>query len=180
MTVEEFLALPDDPDLDRELIRGELREQETTVRSRNHTRTESRIVAILERHMEDVGVPSEVNSGEVGVILDTMRSAVGVDVAVIPASVVREQDDTTRLIRGVPLIAVEILSESDTVGAVQDKVDLYIEAGVKLVWVADPRQRCVAAHVAGRPVRVYSGDDLIDAEPALEGFSIRVRKLFER
>ena len=36
MTVEEFLALPDDPNVRRELIHGELREDTVTTRNPRH------------------------------------------------------------------------------------------------------------------------------------------------
>ena len=180
MTVEDFLALPDDPNLDRELIRGELKERPMTVRSRMHSRTEGRIVQRLNNFCDEKDIPFEAASGEAGVILDEEKSGVGVDVVCCATEVLDARDTTTRLIRGVPLIAVEILSESDKIGDVADKVDLYLDAGVPLVWVVDPRHRSVAAHVAGRPVRVYSGEDTIDAAPALEDFSVPVRKLFER
>ena len=42
MTMEEMLALPDDG-FDRELIRGELREEPTTFKDRHRSRTETRI-----------------------------------------------------------------------------------------------------------------------------------------
>jgi hypothetical protein len=43
MTAEEFLALPEDG-IDRELIRGELRERGMTYRNRFHSKVEANIV----------------------------------------------------------------------------------------------------------------------------------------
>ena len=43
MTVEEFLAIPDDENIERDLIRGEVKERVMTRRSRRHARTEARI-----------------------------------------------------------------------------------------------------------------------------------------
>ena len=49
MTTEELLALPADESVERELIRGVLRERPMTRRNRRHSRTESKVVAILDR-----------------------------------------------------------------------------------------------------------------------------------
>ena len=51
MTAEEFLALPDDG-IDRELIRGELRERAMTVRNRFHSSTEARIAHVLDNWLD--------------------------------------------------------------------------------------------------------------------------------
>ena len=42
MTIEEFLALPDDG-VERDLIRGKLRESDVTRRNRRHSRCEARL-----------------------------------------------------------------------------------------------------------------------------------------
>ena len=180
MTVDEFLALPDDPAVDRELIYGQLKEQPMTVRGRRHAKTEGRIVQRLNNFFDRADVAIEAASGEAGVILEASQSSVGVDVVCCTSELLSSQDGSTRLIRGVPLLAVEILSESDTFGDVVAKVQLYLDAGVPLVWVADPVHQSIAAYVRDRTVKNYSGEDVITPYPAFEGFSLPVRQLFER
>ena len=46
MTAEEFLALPDDG-MERDLIRGEIREKPMTRRNRDHSGVEAKIAALL-------------------------------------------------------------------------------------------------------------------------------------
>ncbi len=46
MTVEEMLALPDDG-MERELIRGELRQRPVTRRNRRHSSVEARVAKFL-------------------------------------------------------------------------------------------------------------------------------------
>ena len=178
MTVEEFLELPDDDGVDRELIRGVLKERPMTMRARTHFFTESKIVSRLDQHIEEAEIDALVGSGEAGVVFDEQHSGVGIDVVVVAKSLVAEQDERTRMLFGVPLMTVEILSESDKVGEVYDKVQLYLEAGVQLAWVADPRQRTITAYRAGEPPKFFSGDDVVDAEPVLPGFGVEVGRLF--
>ncbi len=40
-----------------------------------------------------------------------------------------------------PLLCIEILSRSDTVSQVNERVQDYLEFGVPVVWVVDPRER---------------------------------------
>src|SRR2546423_1455402 len=154
MTTEELLALPDDG-VERWLIRGELREKHPppegppmTVRNRFHSRVMMLVghllLSWLERQPEPRG---QVLGGEAGVRLQrTPDSTVGVDVVYVSAEVVARQTDDTTLIDGVPILAVEILSPSDTVEEIDEKVDSYLAAGVALVWVIDPHDRTVTVY----------------------------------
>jgi len=54
-------------------------------------------------------------------------------------------------IRVAPRLAVEVLSPNDRYGEVQDKVLLYLKAGVHVVWVIDPLVRNVTVYRPGRP-----------------------------
>ena len=66
MTVEEFLALPDDG-IDRELIRGKVKEYGMTIRNRFHSTTEAMIVYFLLAWLEGQPEPKGfVASGESG------------------------------------------------------------------------------------------------------------------
>ncbi len=51
MTTEELLELPEDG-VDRELVRGELRERPMTVRNRRHSRVEARVTSALDSWLE--------------------------------------------------------------------------------------------------------------------------------
>jgi len=45
-----------------------------------------------------------------------------------------------------PLIAIEILSKDDRVSAMQERIDDYLNFGVRYVWVIDPRTHRAWAH----------------------------------
>jgi Uma2 family endonuclease len=68
ITLQEFLALPDD--MDRELIRGEVRERPMTKRNRFHASAEATLARIIGNWAAVQPAPhGKVYSGEVGCIL---------------------------------------------------------------------------------------------------------------
>lgn len=179
MTAEEFLALPDNDGVDRELIRGELREKPMTYRNRRHSRTQVRISTALDIWLDTQPEPhGEVVGGEAGFLLpgdpDTI---VGIDVAYVATEVASRNPDGV-VFEGPPTLAVEILSPSDTHEDVEDKVALYFSAGVPLVWIVNPRARTVEARRPdAEPVTFNASHDLT-AEPHLPGFRVPLAKLF--
>ncbi len=78
----------------------------------------------------------------------------------------------------VPDLAVEILSPTDSREDAEDKADLYLADGVKLVWVVDPKRRTV---------RVYEGETLtrlndtktLTGGAVLPGFELNLREFFD-
>ncbi len=178
MTVEEFLALPDDG-TDRELIRGELREQPKTVRNRFHSESMCSVGWLLANWAIGQQVRPRIVSGEAGFILRTEpHTVVGIDVAVVSAETMARQTDETALIDGVPLLAVEILSPSDTMEAIHEKEQLYLECGVPLIWVVDPFDRTVKVREQGEPPRLFNEQQVLTADPHLPGFQVAVKDLF--
>jgi Uma2 family endonuclease len=49
-----------------------------------------------------------------------------------------------------PDLAVEILSPSNTMSEMQEKVIDYLDAGTRQVWVVDPGSRCKVSKLFGR------------------------------
>ena len=77
------------------------------------------------------------------------------------------------------VLAVEVLSPSDTHEDVTAKVDQYLAVGVPLVWIVDPHFRTVTVHRPGQQPDFFTTDDDLTAEPHLPGFQIAVRRFFE-
>jgi Uma2 family endonuclease len=181
MTVEEFLALPDDG-IDRDLINGIVREwgPRMTRRSRKHSRAEVRISHLLESWLERQPEPrGAVHAGEAGCILTRDPDViVGIDVAYISADLAAQPGDETTMINGVPTLAVEILSPSNTQEEIDEKVDAYRHAGVPIVWVVNPRRRTVEVLQAGAEPQLFNVTQELTAEPHLPGFRVRVADIF--
>jgi Uma2 family endonuclease len=180
MTIEEFLSLPDDG-TDRELIRGVLIEKPMTYRNRVHSEALSEVI----RRLGNWAVESSqvrrhrVLSGEAGFLLRrTPNTIVGIDVAVVAPEVMARQTDDTSLIDGAPLLAVEILSPSDTLQEIHTKTQLYLAAGVLVVWIIDPYDRTVQVYRPGQPPVLFNEQQQLCGAPELPGFEVAVNELF--
>jgi Uma2 family endonuclease len=77
-----------------------------------------------------------------------------------------------------PDLAVEVLSKSNTPAEIKRKLGEYFGAGVRLVWVVDPKKRTVRVHTsAARSVLLKEGQSL-DGGDVLPGFRLSLREIF--
>lgn len=179
ITVEQFLAMPDDG-IERDLIRGELREKPMTRRNRWHARTETRIAQALANWRDEQPSPrGDVLSGEVGCILRRdPDTTVGVDVVYISPETKAGQSDKTTLVEGVPVVAVEIISPSDKQEEIDEKVSEYLDCGVGQVWVVHPRFQTLTVYRSDHAPVMYNVQQTLNAEPHLPGFSLPLARVF--
>jgi Uma2 family endonuclease len=179
MTTEDLLALPENG-FKRWLIRGHLRERPMTARNRFHSRIMTRTAKFLDNWLDLQPQPhGSVLCGEVGVRLArNPDTTVGVDVIYIAADVAAQDADGTTLIDGVPVLAVEILSPSDTQEQIEEKVDDYLLAGVQLVWVIDPHDRTVTIYRPNQAPELVNIHQELSGEPHLPGFRVPVAAIF--
>jgi len=178
MTTEELLALPEDG-VDRDLIRGQLREKPMTRRNRWHSRLEARIVYFLESWLDTQPEPrGQVVSGEAGFRLRRdPDSTVGIDVAYVSAEVAARNPDDVYF-DGPPVLAVEILSPSDEQEEIDEKVELYLETGVAVIWIVNPRLKTVSVYGPGADPEMFNVRHELTAEPHLPGFRVKVARIF--
>lgn len=179
MTAEEFLALPDDGK-ERWLIRGHLRQKDDamTYRNRLHTWVEAKIAYHLNLWLQGQPRPhGAVHSGEVGCRL-TADTVVGIDAAFFSAATVGRQSDETTLIEGAPVLAVEVLSPSDKVEEINEKITAYISHGAALVWIIDPYLRTVQVHRPKSPPEMFNVTQSLSGGEVLPGLRIEVADLF--
>lgn len=76
-----------------------------------------------------------------------------------------------------PDLAVEVLSPDDRERAVLDKVGDYLEAGVRLVWVIDPRSKSALVYRSLTEVRTVNEGGELDGEGVVPGFRCRLAEL---
>lgn len=72
--------------------------------------------------------------------------------------VTRTGDEFERYITRPPLIAVEILSPEDTLGAMRDKAAEYRSFGVEHIWIIDPEPRIVYCYTENGLEEVKTGE----------------------
>jgi Uma2 family endonuclease len=179
MTTEQWLALPDDG-VERWLINGELREAGMTKRNWTHSNVMGILAQLLNNWKDHLPAPhGRVLVGEAGVRLRrNPDSTVGVDVAYVQPTLIPTPDSESTIIEGAPLLMVEILSPSDVQKDIDEKIDLYLENGVKLVWIVDPHDRTVTAYEAAKPPVLFNVAQELTGEPWLPGFRAPVKSLF--
>jgi Uma2 family endonuclease len=74
--------------------------------------------------------------------------------------------------------AIEVLSPGDTVLELEEKIEEYLNAGVRLVWVVNPQTKVVKVHVQGRPIEEYRSTDELTGGDVMPGFRCQVSSLF--
>jgi Uma2 family endonuclease len=76
-----------------------------------------------------------------------------------------------------PDLAVEVLSPHDRPRYVLDKVGEYLEAGVRLIWVIDPRKQRAVVYRSLSDVRELGPESVLDGDDVLPGFRCALRDL---
>ncbi len=78
-----------------------------------------------------------------------------------------------------PDLAVEVVSPDDRANEIDDKVQLYLRYGVRMVVVVYPSSKSVVVH---RPDQMYrlKAEDTLDLGDVLPGFTLKVSGIFPR
>ena len=78
----------------------------------------------------------------------------------------------------VPDLAVEVISPNDRYHEVEEKVDEYLQAGVRLVWVVHPQKKTIRIHRANGTMQDLHLADELSGEDVLVGFRCPVSEVF--
>ena len=180
MTAEEFLALPENEQAERWLLRGKLIERPMTRRNFSHSRTEAKLAYVLNKWLDQQPAPrGMVVSGEAGFRLSRNPDfLVGIDVAYLSAEQLAATPKNASLVEGPPVLAVEILSPSDRNDDVTDKIEGYLEAGVKIVWRVEPVLGLVTVFRPDAEPEGLNVNGSLDGGLHLPGFRVSVAEIF--
>lgn len=156
-----------------ELIKGELRPMAPT--GEDHGFVAANIVGFLVAHVRPKRL-GRVYSSETGfrVELDP-ETVMAPDAAFVQKSRVVP---SRKFYQGAPDLAVEVISPSESHTAVEEKVQAYLEGGVRAVVVVNPIQQTVALWRAPKQVSLLGQGDTLDLSDVVEGFRIAVDELF--
>jgi Uma2 family endonuclease len=77
-----------------------------------------------------------------------------------------------------PDLVAEVVSPNASKREVRDKAWMWLNHGVRLVWIVDPATRTVDVYRPGRPVSTLGEDTTLDGADVLPGFSCEVSTLF--
>jgi Uma2 family endonuclease len=150
-----------------------------------HARVSKRILMALDQYVQTLG-KGEAFGDNLGYALPTPlasgRQSFCPDVSYFAGP---EGDDPHGFIQGPPTLAIEVRSEGDygpaaEVRLAQKRSD-YFEAGTLVVWDVDPQAKTIVVYDSSRPAnpRPFHQGQAADAEPAVAGWRVEVRRLFE-
>lgn len=77
-----------------------------------------------------------------------------------------------------PDLAVEIRSPSDSRRQVHDKANMWLNAGVRMVWVVLPELLSIDVYRPGEDIATIAGEDTLDGLDVLPGFSCSLEEIF--
>ncbi len=143
-----------------------------------HGAVELKLGSKLLFHIE-VTKSGRVRSGEVGIYLkrnpDLVRAA---DILYI-SNERYAQNIGNSYLTAIPELTVEVMSPSDAWPDVQEKLEEYFEAGVRLCWVVHPRSKKIYVYRSVTDVRILTERDELTGDDVLPGFSVKIADLFE-
>lgn len=157
-----------------ELVRGELREMPSS--GFDASRIASRILIALGQYVlgNDLG---DVTTADGGYKLfeDTLRVP---DVAYINKEKLAQITESEKFVPFPPDLAVEVISPHDRVIDLNDKIALYFEAGVQVVWVVNPARQTVSVHLPDGSSQTYTPEMTVPGTSLLPGFELPVASIF--
>ncbi len=175
LTVDDLWELDDDG-CRHELIRGELVTMAPT--GGVHGELLYRLVALLAS--QQVHEQGRVFVGDTGFRLSQEEETVlAPDIAIIRNERLTGAERITGFIPLAPDLVIEILSPSDRVGRVNEKIALYLDGGVQTIWIVDPDRRTVTEHAIDRPDQLLQSGDVLTAGNLSMSFQIRIEEIFD-
>jgi len=175
LTFDEWLQLPEKEGTTYELDEGRLLMEPSPTLAHNRVRDRSarRLADFVQTHqLGEVTVETDFRLG-----LDTVRNP---DVAYIAAEHLKRIDPHRSPLEGGPAIAVEVVSPGNSDQDIRRKVDQYLSAGSRAVWVVYPSKRSMEIHQLDRAWQVVAPDALNEtAAFAGRRFSMPLSQIFE-
>lgn len=83
-----------------------------------------------------------------------------------------------KFLEGAPDLAVEVMSPSDRLIALQRKTERYIAAGASLVWIIQPRRRMALVYRKDGTSTLIENEGVLDGEDVVPGFTCSLGGLF--
>ena len=177
MTAEELWALPEQPGVRYELMRG------VPVEVPGAGALHNLIAALVYRLIYEFARTRNLGlvfTDGVAYVLgrdpDTVRIP---DASFVSRERIPESGIPEGFWLGAPDLAVEVVSPNDRADDVHDKVRDYLAAGTRLVWVLWPKSRSVTAYTPDGQARELDAEQELDGGDVLPGFAVRVAELFQ-
>lgn len=177
LTLEEFERLPDD-DFRTELVRGRLVREPPA--GMNHGWLGAYLAFLITDFVlkHDLGKVFQADTGFV--LFDDPPTVRAPDVAFVSRDRLPPPEESIGFGHLAPDLAIEVVSPSNTAIEILDRVEDYLEAGTRLVWVVQPHRSSVTEYRSRHEIRLLREDEALDGYDVLPGFSVKVAEIFAR
>jgi len=175
MTADELLMLPNSR-WGYELVRGKLKKYMPA--GNLHGFIASRIGAYLTIFVteNDLGIVVAAETGfKIFQNPDTVRAP---DSAFIGREKLAKHGITVKFFPDAPDLAVEVVSPSDKKKDIEEKIQDYLAAGVKLIWIIYPQKQFVAVYRQSKIVSILFETDELEGEDVVPNFRLPLEKVF--
>jgi Uma2 family endonuclease len=78
-----------------------------------------------------------------------------------------------------PDFVVELRSRTDSLKALQAKLQEYVDNGAQLGWLLDPIERRVHVYRTGAAIEILDNPQSVSGEQILSGFTLDVQSLWD-
>jgi Uma2 family endonuclease len=175
ITVEDFYEIASEG-FRGELVRGELKETMPT--SILHGIIAGRIAGLLWVFLLQNKL-GEVLTAETGFRLFVDEKTVRVpDVSFLSNEKLAGIKNVSKFYDGAPDLAVEVISPSETYNDVQGKLEDYLSAGVKMVWIIRPENKTVTIYRALSDFKILRENEELNGEDVLPNFKCNLTDIF--
>ncbi|MGH2531490.1 MAG: Uma2 family endonuclease [Thermomicrobiales bacterium] len=161
---------------DLELIRGVIREREPM--GGRHGEVGMEVGTELNIHVRERALGRVYTSDTQFVLARNPDVIVKPDVSFVRSDRVLPKEDRDRIYPYAPDLAVEVVSPSDRYVQVMEKVELYLEAGTRLVWLVESRGSTVTVFAGSMSLRILTEEDDLDGGDVLPAFRLPVASIF--
>jgi Uma2 family endonuclease len=180
VTADELLTMPERDEQGNycplELVRGEVKRMSPA--GGTHGLLCARLAARLTVFAEDNQL-GDVFGAETGFIVERdPDSVLGADASFVSRERMATVANVNEFLPFAPDLAVEVLSPSNTVSEMDEKIALYFAAGSRMVWIVNAKRRTVSVYTSPFEVRILREGDTLEGGDVLPGFSYELSKLF--
>lgn len=176
MTIEEAEARRDTV-WDYELVRGEFRPLMPS--GWGHSSVGLNIASEIRTHVRKHALGRAFGSDGAFIVARDPDTRLVPDASFVRADRVPPDDTRDSAFPGPPDLAVEVTSPFTNWQDLAEKIEIYLGAGVRIVWVADPRARTITVYRPGRQPVVLPETAELGGEDVLPGFHVPITVLFE-
>jgi Uma2 family endonuclease len=174
-TAEELLKMPKDG-FRYELVKGELKKMSPA--GIEHGAVAVNLTIILGQYVKanQLGIVCAAETGfKIASAPDTVLAP---DISFVRGERIPESGLPKAFWPGAPDLAVEVVSPGDARKEVAKKVEDWLAAGARAVWVVNPKLRSVEVHRPAAAALMLDETDELDGQDVVPGFRCRVAEIF--